>query len=212
MNHDQLLSRVVDGILRDAADRQTAIANEVTRRYMVYEDDSIVGYHSYGLSDFVIRLIHDMRYHHGIKWTHTHPTFFINDFACFVNKQGKLKKMAKTAKNIKLKQRPHKLSKIVYTINSKWTDFNERLDKDLPYNKRYFRISLIALYLHAIGKQLPDQSMYPRLTAKVTSGKESFLPAIGRVMGKEALAITMDTAKEVTMRDFTEAKSRFRAR
>ena len=211
MNHDQLLSWVVEEILKDAANRQTEAAHEVTSRRFVLKKDSVVGYHTFGVSDFVMRLIHDMYHIHGIKWTHTHPKFVINDFTCVVNTQGKLDDMKKVAKKIPAVQDPYKLTKMTRVIDGRWKQFDARMNKEIPQNKRYYKLSLIALYVHYIGKQLPDSLEYPKITRQVTGCKVSFLPSIARQTGLAALGILMDTAMEVVMRDFADAKSRFRA-
>jgi hypothetical protein len=211
MNHDQFLSWVVNDILQDAVDRQKKEVYEVTERRFVLPKDSIVDYHAYSISDFAMRLIHDMYQIHGIKWTHTHPQFVINDFACVVNKQGKINEMKETAKQIPMLQDPYKFTKMVRLINGKWKQFDARMNKEIPYEKRYFRLSLISMYVHYIGKQLPDNGAYQDLSRRVTGCKESFLPGIARRIGLKATGIIMDTALEVVMRDFSEAKVRFRA-
>lgn len=211
MNHDQFLSWVVNEILKDADNRQTELAYEVTSRRFISKKDSVVGYHTFGISDFVMRLVHDMHHIHGIKWIHTHPKFGINDFACVVNTQGKIQEMKKTAKKIPSLQDPYKLTKMVRVIDGKWKQFDSRMNKEIPQNKRYYKLSLIAMYAHYIGRQLPESLGYPELTRRVTGCKESFLPGVARRTGLTTLGILMDTALEVTMRDFSDAKTRFRA-
>jgi hypothetical protein len=211
MNKDQFLSLVVEEILKDAYNKQTEAAYEVTSRRLVEKKDSVVGYHTFGISDFVMRLVHDMYHIHGIKWTHTHSKLGINDYSYFVNKQEKIKEMREVAKKVRVVQIPSKLSKMTQVIDGKWKQFDARMNKEIPQNKRYYRISLIAMYVHYIGKQLPESLEYPKLTRKVTSCKESFLPGIGRHTGLTTLGILMDTAMEVVMRDFADAKTHFRA-
>jgi hypothetical protein len=212
MDHDQFLSWVVDEILKDADKRQIKEAHEETTRRFVLPKDSIIGYHSFGIIDFVMRLVHDMHQIHGIKWSHTHPQFVINDFACVVNKQEKINDMKAVAKRIPMLQDPYKLTKMARVIDSKWKQFDAQMNKQIPQHKRYFRISLIAMYAHYIGKQLPGDDAYPTLTRRVTGCKESFLPGITRRAGLKATGILMDTAMEITMRDFAEAKTRFKTR
>lgn len=212
MDHDTFLSMVVDEILKDGYARQRDAAHAAARRYFVEKDEVMVGKERYGIVDFVIRLLTDMRVNHHIEWTPQHDKFVINDFACVINQQGLLTELRKIAPTVPIKQNPFKSSKMIRTISYKWSEFESKMGKAVPARKRYMRISLIAMYADYIGRQLAWPEHYKHIKTGVTAGHMSFLPSIGRVTGIKAISLLMDNASDVTMRQYHEAATRFKRR
>lgn len=209
MEQRDYLSMVVDGILEDALKRQHNAATKISIDRHVPGKDRIVGFEQYGVVDFTIRLISHMRLMHDIRWAPMHRYYRINDFTFMVNTQGKLRTMQDEAKTLECYQMPHKRSKMVPVIAREWQLFWDDMQNTLPDDRRYYQLSLIAIYARQLLKRLSDTAQI-HLRSRIPDGKESLLPCVVRYCGIAGAQVHLKHARERTMEIYEDAATHFK--
>jgi len=209
MNRDDFLSWVSDGLFADAYSRLKDATYKRIMRYDIERKDSVAGLQNYGILDFVIRLMDHMQAVHGIQWSPNHPTFVINDYLSFVNRQRKIQELKADANIIELVCVDGRLSKMTKTVGTAWRALERGINAKLPAHKRYYKMGLMALYVDYMRRQLNCPETHDKIMDKVLACKEAYLIGVARVVGARNMGLLMRNAEKQLFMKLEDAKETF---